>query len=57
MYGTRGQTADTSSGDITANGMTRDGEIYLNEPYKDSDVSLSLSVEASSGDITLRLAE
>ncbi|MDQ3912339.1 MAG: toast rack family protein [Actinomycetota bacterium] len=47
----------TSSGDISANGMTRDGDAYVNEPYEDSDVTLNLSVQASSGDINLRLAE
>jgi N-terminal domain of toast_rack, DUF2154 len=36
--------AQTSSGDINASGMTRDGEAYVNEPYKDSDVILNLSV-------------
>jgi DUF4097 and DUF4098 domain-containing protein YvlB len=49
--------AETSSGDIDANGLTRDGDAYVNEPYEDSDVTLSLSVRASSGDINLRLAE
>jgi len=49
--------AQTSSGDINADGLTRDGDAYVNEPYKDSDVSLNLSVRASSGDINLRLAE
>jgi N-terminal domain of toast_rack, DUF2154 len=49
--------AETSSGDINADGLTRDGDAYVNEPYKDSDVSLNLSVRASSGDINLRLAE
>jgi hypothetical protein len=49
--------AETSSGDINASGMTRDGEAYVHEPYEDSDVSLSLSVQASSGDINLKLAE
>jgi DUF4097 and DUF4098 domain-containing protein YvlB len=49
--------AETSSGDINASGMTRDGDAYVNEPYEDSDVSLNLSVRASSGDINLRLAE
>jgi hypothetical protein len=37
--------------------MTRDGDAYVNEPLEDSDVTLSLSVPASSGDINLRLAE
>jgi DUF4097 and DUF4098 domain-containing protein YvlB len=49
--------AQTSSGDINASGMTRDGEAYVNEPYEDSNVSLNLSVRAASGDINLRLAE
>jgi hypothetical protein len=49
--------AQSSSGDINASGMTRDGEAYVNEPYEDSDVSLNLSVQASSGDINLQLAE
>jgi hypothetical protein len=49
--------AQTSSGDINASGMTRDGEAYVNDPYEDSDVSLNLSVRASSGDINLQLAE
>jgi hypothetical protein len=50
--------AQTSSGDISANGMTRNGDTYVNEPYEASDVTLTLSVRASSGDdIDLRLAE
>jgi hypothetical protein len=49
--------AATSSGDINADGLTRDGEAYVYEPYEDSNVSLNLSVQSSSGDINLRLAE
>jgi DUF4097 and DUF4098 domain-containing protein YvlB len=49
--------AETSSGDINASGMTLDGDAYVNGAYEESDVTLSLSVEASSGDINLRLAE
>jgi hypothetical protein len=49
--------AETGSGDISANGLTRDGDAYVNEPYEVSDVTLRLSVQASSGDINLRLAE
>jgi N-terminal domain of toast_rack, DUF2154/Putative adhesin len=48
---------ETSSGDINASGMTRDGDAYVHEPFEDSDVALNLSVRASSGDINLRLAE
>jgi hypothetical protein len=48
--------AETSSGDIDAKGMTRDGDAYVNEPFEDSDVTLRVSVRASSGDINLRLA-
>jgi hypothetical protein len=48
---------ETSSGDINASGMTRDGDAYVHEPYEDSNVTLNLSVRASSGDINLRLAE
>jgi predicted membrane protein len=49
--------AETDSGDISANGLTRDGDAYVNEPYEVSHVTLRLSVQASSGDINLRLAE
>jgi len=49
--------AETSSGDIDADGMTRTGDAYVNEPYEFPDVTLRFSVEASSGDINLRLAE
>jgi DUF4097 and DUF4098 domain-containing protein YvlB len=49
--------AQTSSGDINASGMTRDDEADVNEPYEDSNVSLNFSVQASSGDINLQLAE
>jgi len=49
--------AETSSGDVNASGMTRDGDAFVHEPFEDSDVSLSLSVQASSGDIDLRVAE
>jgi hypothetical protein len=42
--------AETSSGDINASGMERDGDAYVNEPYEDSNVTLkhgnSCSAEA-----------
>jgi predicted membrane protein len=49
--------AETSSGDINASGMERDGDAYVNEPYEDSNVTLKLSVRLSSGDVNLRLAD
>ena len=49
--------AETSSGDVNASGFQLEGDAYVNGAYEESDVTLSLSVEASSGDINLRLAE
>ena len=43
--------AETSSGDRL------EDDAHVNGAYGESDVTLSLSVEASSGDINLRLAE
>lgn len=48
--------AQTSSGDVNASGMQLKGDAYVNGAYEESDVTLSLSVVASSGDINLRLA-
>jgi len=49
--------AETSSGDVNANGFRLEDDAHVNRAYGESDVTLSLSVEASSGDINLRLAE
>jgi DUF4097 and DUF4098 domain-containing protein YvlB len=49
--------AETSSGDVSANGFRLEDDAYVNDAYGESNVTLSLSVEASSGDINLRLAE
>lgn len=48
--------ADTSSGDVNANGFRLEDDAYVNGASGESDATLSLSVEASSGDINLRLA-
>jgi hypothetical protein len=37
--------------------ICRDGGAYTNETYEDSNVSMNFSVQASSGDINLRLDE
>jgi hypothetical protein len=47
--------AETSSGDINASGMQLEGDAYVNRAYEESDVTLNLTVEASSGDVNLRL--
>jgi DUF4097 and DUF4098 domain-containing protein YvlB len=49
--------AETSSGDVNASGFRLDGDAYVNGAYGDSDVTLNLSVESSSGDVNLGLAE
>jgi DUF4097 and DUF4098 domain-containing protein YvlB len=49
--------AETSSGDVSANGFQLEDDAYVNGAYGESDVNLNVSVEASSGDIDLRLAE
>lgn len=49
--------AQTSSGDVNASGLRLDGGAYVNGSYGESDVSLSLNVESSSGDVNLRLGE
>ena len=49
--------AQTSSGDVNASGFRLDGDAYVNGAYGKSDVTLNLSVESSSGDVNLRLAE
>jgi hypothetical protein len=49
--------AETSSGDVNASGFQLDGGAYVNGAYGESDVTLSLSVESSSGDVNLRLIE
>jgi uncharacterized protein DUF2154 len=49
--------AETSSGDVNASGFRLDGDAYVNGAYGESDVTLSLSVESSSGDVNLRLTE
>jgi N-terminal domain of toast_rack, DUF2154 len=49
--------AETSSGDVNASGFQLDGDAYVNGAYGESDVTLSLSVESSSGDVNLRLVE
>ena len=48
--------AETSSGDVNANGFRLEDDAHVNGAYGESDVTLSLSVEASSGEINLRLA-
>jgi DUF4097 and DUF4098 domain-containing protein YvlB len=49
--------AETSSGDVSADGFRLEDDAYVNGAYGESDVTLGLSAEASSGDINLRLAE
>jgi hypothetical protein len=48
--------AESSSGDVSANGFRLEDDAYVNGAYGESDVTLNLSIEASSGDINLRLA-
>jgi hypothetical protein len=49
--------AETSSGDVNASGFRLDGDAYVNGSYGESDVTLNLSVESSSGDVNLRLSD
>jgi DUF4097 and DUF4098 domain-containing protein YvlB len=49
--------AKTSSGDVNASGFRLNGDDYVNGAYGKSDVTLSINVESSSGDVNLRLAE
>ena len=48
--------AESSSGDVSADGFRLEDDAYVNETYEESDVILDLSVDSSSGDINLRLA-
>jgi hypothetical protein len=43
--------------DINANGLTRDGDDYVNEAYDESDVTLRIDIEAGIGGINLELGE
>jgi hypothetical protein len=52
-----GVYGEASLGDVNANGFRLVDDAHVNGAYGESDVTLSLSVEASSGDINLRLAE
>jgi uncharacterized protein DUF2154 len=49
--------AETSSGDVNASGFRLDGDAYVNGSYGESDVTLNISVESSSGDVNLRLSD
>lgn len=50
-------SADTSSGDIRADGFKIDGDNYVNDAYGTAAITVSLDIEVSSGDVTLTLAE
>ncbi|HSL00618.1 MAG TPA: toast rack family protein [Rubrobacteraceae bacterium] len=48
--------AETSSGDVNADGFRLEDGAYVNDAYEESEVTLTLSVESSSGDVNLQLA-
>lgn len=44
-------------GDVTATGLFRDGDSYVNEAYGQSEVTLEIDVEGGVGEITLQVIE
>jgi hypothetical protein len=50
-------SAPNRGGDVNASGLLLDGDADVNGAYGESEVTSSLSVESSSGDVNLRLAD
>jgi predicted membrane protein len=48
-------TADVSSGNINASGLRTRGDAYVNDAYGFSGVTIKLNIEASSGNINLKI--
>jgi hypothetical protein len=49
--------ADTTAGDVDADGFERDGSAYVNAAYGESAVTIRLNVDVTAGEIDLRVAE
>jgi hypothetical protein len=49
--------ADTSVGDVDADGFERDGDAYVNAAYGESDVTIRLNVDTTVGEVDLKIAE
>lgn len=50
-------TTQTGLGSINANGFNQDGDVYTNDAYGESAVTLNLTVTGGVGEITLELGE
>jgi predicted membrane protein len=44
-------------GELNVSGLTKDGDIYVNDAYGKSDVTITLDVEGGVGEITLQVAD
>ena len=44
-------------GELNVSGLTKDGDIYVNDAYGESDVTITLDVEGGVGGITLQVAD
>jgi hypothetical protein len=50
-------TAEGGLGNVNAEGLSQEGDAYVNDAYGDSDVTLNIDVEGGVGDINLRLED
>jgi len=50
-------TVETGIGDVDAPGLKRDGDVYTNDAYGESAVTLSIDIKAGVGKINLELGE
>jgi predicted membrane protein len=44
-------------GEVNVSGLTKDGDVYVNDAYGKSDVTITLDVEGGVGEITLQVAD
>ncbi len=44
-------------GELNVSGLTKDGDVYVNDAYGESDVTITLDVEGGVGGITLQVAD
>jgi len=44
-------------GEVDANGMMRDGEVYVNEAYGESEATITLDIEGGVGGVHLKVAD
>ena len=48
-------TAESGLGKIDAEGLTREGDSYVNDAYRDTDVALDVDVQGGVGEINLEV--